>query len=379
MITGACLTLALLVSAGSACAKSSETVLHRFKGGNDGSKPLAVLLLDQSGNLYGTTSAGGAYGAGTVFRISPAGKETILYSFQGGRDGNYPEAPLIADTKGNLYGATGGGGANGYGTVFKLAADGTETVLYAFKGGSDGISPNTGLVGNARRSLYGTTFAGGGSDLNCGTVFRLDSDGTESIIYAFQGDQDGCYPAGTLLRDAKDRLYGTTQQGGLTNGMIFRLSPRGTKTVLYQFKGSTDGSWPQGAAMDASGNLYVTTLLDGAGGYGAVVKLYTTGTFIVLHDFASGSDGANPYAAPMVDSSGTVYGTTYKGGRAVCSCGTVYKIKPNGTETVLHAFHGGRDGSTPMAALIEDANGNLYGTTSAGGGYNAGIVFKITP
>jgi uncharacterized repeat protein (TIGR03803 family) len=372
-VLGTGLLLAMLAPAGTAGAKSTETVLYRFKGGSDGGTPAASLILDKKGNLYGTTSD-----PGTVFRIAPDGRETVLHYFQGGHDGETPQAPLIADTNGSLYGTTAGGGKNGYGTVFKLAADGTETVLYAFKGGSDGIRPAAGLVEDGKGTLYGTTAAGGGSDLNCGIVFKLDSGGAESIIYAFQGDQDGCNPTGTLLRDAKGKLYGTTLEGGITNGMIFRLSPRGTKTVLYQFKGSNDGRWPEGAAMDSSGNLYVTTQLDGAGGYGTVVKLYTSGTFIVLHGFASGGDGAYPNAAPIVDSSGNVYGTTLMGGRAICSCGTVFKIKRDGKETVLHAFHGGRDGSSPVAALIEDANGILYGTTSAGGGDNAGTVFKIT-
>jgi len=372
-ILGASLLLAMLASGGTACAKSTETVLHRFKGGNDGGTPTAGLILDKKGNLYGTTS-----GPGTVFRIAPDGKETVLHVFQGGHDGGSPQAGLLADAKGNLYGTTAGGGKDGHGTVFKLAPDGTETVLYAFKGGNDGTSPAAGVVEGNRGTLYGTTPYGGGSDLNCGTVFGLSADGTESILYAFQGDQDGCHPTGTLLRDAKGKLYGTTQEGGITNGMIFRLSPKGTKTVLYQFKGGNDGRYPQGLAMDGSGNLYATTFYGGANGYGGVVKLYSSGTFIILHSFANGVDGANPYAAPIVDSSGNVYGTTWMGGKATCSCGTVFKIKPNGSEAVLHAFHNGRDGASPVAALIVDANGTLYGTTSAGGGHNSGTVFKIT-
>ena len=339
---------------------------------------MAGLIADANGALYGTTSGGGN-GDGTVFRIAPDGTETVLYAFSGGKDGKSPNAGLVFDAKANLYGTTSGGGENAYGTVFKLSPDGTETVLYAFKGGRDGIYPSTGVTAARKGYRYGTTPYGGGTSCNCGTVFELAPDGTESVLYAFQGDQDGSDPNSTLLMDSRGRLYGTTLEGGITNGMIFKLSPAGVKTVLYLFKGGNDGSWPQGLAMDGKGNLYATTHYGGAVGQGTVVKLYTSGTVIVLHSFAGGDDGAEPYAAPIVDSAGNIYGTTWQGGRAVCYCGTVFKITPHGKERVLHAFRGGRDGSSPVAPLLIDASGNLYGTTSAGGGYNEGTVFKITP
>jgi uncharacterized repeat protein (TIGR03803 family) len=300
----------------------------------------------------------------------------VLYAFQGGKDGETPDAGLIADVKGNLYGTTADGGADGVGTVFELAPDGTETVLYAFRGGNDGSFPWAGLTPPNKGMRYGTTYSGG-SDCNCGTVFALTADNRESVLHAFQGDQDGAYPTGALVLDAKGKIYGTT--GGNTNGMIFRFSPAGTKTVLYQFKGGSDGRDPQGLAMDTKGNLYVTTLFDGADGGGTLVKLYTSGTFIVLHSFGSGTDGTEPYAAPVLDSTGNIYGTTWEGGGAVCSCGTAFKITPKGKESLLYSFRGGRDGASPMAPLMVDASGNIYGTTTGGGGYDAGTVFEITP
>jgi uncharacterized repeat protein (TIGR03803 family) len=383
-VLSVCLMLTVQAALDNACAKSIETVLYHFKGGTDGGVPEAALTIDANGNLYGTTAQGGnmgcdeGLGCGTVFTIPKGGKEVVLHAFQGGKDGEFPKGQLIADAKGNFYGTTEGGGADGFGTVFKLAPDGTETLLYAFRGGNDGSAPMGGLTPPGKKLRYGTTYAGG-SDCNCGTVFALSADNKETVLHAFQGDQDGAYPSGTLLIDNDGRIFGTTGEGGITNGMIFRLSPKGVKTVLYQFKGGSDGRGPQGLAMDSKGSLYTTTLFDGADGGGTLVKLYSSGTFVVLHSFGTGTDGTEPYSAPVLDNAGNIYGTTWQGGSAVCSCGTAFKTTPKGKETIIHSFRGGHDGSSPMASLIVDASGNLYGTTTGGGGYNAGTVFEITP
>jgi uncharacterized repeat protein (TIGR03803 family) len=216
--------------------------LYAFQGGSDGWMPLGVLIADQSGNLYGTTSEGGnggascpdgSYGCGTVFKIAPDGTETQLYAFRGGsQDGSAPYAGLVADAAGNFYGTTGGGGScsfdqNGCGTVFKLAPDGTETLLHKFSGGSDGTGPEAGLIIDKKGDLYGTTSWGGSAhcgNTGCGTVFEITAKGEEKVLYAFQSSRGRYPPWGSLLLGAHGDLYGTTNEGGDdNNGVVFRF------------------------------------------------------------------------------------------------------------------------------------------------------------
>ena len=256
-------------------------MLYSFTG-SDGSEPFAGLIADSSGNLYGTTQSGGASGGhGVVFKLSPSGTETVLHTFTGGSDGGIPRAGLIADTGGNLYGTTAGGGASNAGTVFKLSPSGTETVLYSFTG-SDGSGPFAGLIADSSGNLYGTTQSGGASGGH-GVVFKLSPGGTETVLYSFTGGSDGGTPRAGLIADSSGNLYGTTQFGGpgcggVGCGVVFKLSPSGTETVLYSFTGS-DGSGPfPGLIADSSGNLYGTTLSGGAsGGHGVVFKLTGAG------------------------------------------------------------------------------------------------------
>jgi len=270
----------------------TESLLHDFKGGKDGAFPLAPLITDASGNLYGTTGSGGldcngtGEGCGTVFKITPKGKLTVLYAFTGGSDGIYPAAGLLFDKAGNIYGTTANGGSNcddtgqGCGTVFRLAPDGTETVLYAFAGASSGANPAAGVIMDGKGALYGTTNNGGvncdGSGPGCGTVFKLAADGKESVLHIFQGGDDGAYPKDTPLMDAAGRLYGTTVEGGGANdgGVVFALKPGGKETILYAFSGGNDGGGPfAGLITDGSGNLYGTTYIGGADGDGTVFEL----------------------------------------------------------------------------------------------------------
>lgn len=208
----------------------NETVLYSFTGGADGGFPEAGLVLDAAGNLYGTTESGGdtscgpPSGCGTVFKVDKAGNETVLHAFAGGTDGSTPLAGLVRDAVGDLYGTTVSGGSGGTscggcGTVFKVDRSGTETVLYSFAGDPDGASPEGGLIQDGEGNLYGTT-AGGGANFN-GTVFKLDKTGIETILYNFAGQADGTGPAGTLARDAAGILYGTTSGGGGINGTEF--------------------------------------------------------------------------------------------------------------------------------------------------------------
>jgi uncharacterized repeat protein (TIGR03803 family) len=369
------------------------TVLHSFKGGTDGESPNGSVLRDTAGNLYGTTAQGGTFNFGTVFKLDTTSRETVLYSFTGGADGATPLAGLIRDADGNLYGTTEAGGdltcnsGIGCGTVFKLDTTGEETVLHSFTG-KDGTSPIAGVIRDAAGNFYGTTPQGG--PFSSGTVFKLDKTGKETVLYTFTGGgggTDGFYPDGALIRDAAGDLYGTTQLGGnYSFGTVFKLDSAGKETVLYRFRGGSSGDQPVGGViMDKAGNLYGATE---GGGYffdGTVFKLNPVGNKTVLYNFASGTDGSLPVAGVIADTAGNLYGTTQYGGTS--NLGTVFKLDKTGKETVLYSFTGGADGAAPVAGLVRDAAGNLYGTAYFGGDSGSlcsvvggcGIVFKITP
>jgi uncharacterized repeat protein (TIGR03803 family) len=329
----------------------------------------------QQACFYGTTLGGGAYGYGTVFKLDPEGNETVLYSFAGSpTDGADPFAGLVMDRTGNLYGAAERGGAYGYGTVFKLSPSGHETVLHSFGAGTDGQSPYAGLIMDNAGNLYGTTEGGGA--YGYGTVFKLDSKGKETVLYSFGAGSDGEYPEASLLMDGAGNLYSTTALGGAYgNGTVFKLSPSGDETVLLSFTGS-DGDLPQaGLAVDRAGNLYGTTVFGGAYDFGTVFKLSPSGKETVLLNF-TGSDGQYPEASLVTDGAGNLYSTTSLGG--AYGFGTVFKLSPSGNETVLHSFAGNPDGYSPYDNLVIDTAGNLYGTTYTGGAYGYGAVFKLS-
>ena len=354
------------------------TLLYSFKGGTDGDAPVAGLLRDAAGNLYGTTFYGGTSSNGTVFKLDATGTETVLYSFTGGADGGNPQGGLIRDAAGNFYGTTYYGGIPTCqcGTVFKLDTTGTETVLHSFTG-TDGASPQAGLLRDASGNLYGTTSNGGA--VYDGTVFKVDTTGAETVLHSFAGGNDGWGPHAGLLRDAAGNLYGTTPYGGLPgSGTVFKLDSTGAKTVLHNFFDHPDGKSPwAGLVGDAAGELYGTTQYGGTYGKGTVFKLDKAGRGTMLHSF-SGPDGATPSAGLILDRAGNLYGTTYAGGAS--DEGTVFKLDTAGNLTLLHAFHGGRgDGMNPQAGLVRDAAGNLYGTTPSGGAFNKGTVFKLSP
>jgi len=356
-------------------ATPTETVLYPFAGGTDGAHP-AGLVLGADGNLYGITVNGGTSNDGTVFKITPAGTESVLYSFAGGMDGTYP-AGLVLGASGNLYGTTNGGGASNDGTVFKITPAGTESVLYSFAGGTDGAHPGAGLVLGANGDLYGTTIVGGAS--NDGTVFRITSAGTESVLYSFAGGTDGAHPRAGLVMDASGNLYGTTNKGGTSNdGTVFKITPAGTKSVLHSFAGGTDGAHPYaGLVLGANGDLYGTTNGGETSGLGTVFKITPDGTESVLHSFnlspGERTDGAFPASRLVLGAGGNLYGTTIAGGAS--GRGTVFKITPAGIETVLYSFT--TDGNEPIG-LVLGAGGDLYGITVNGGASGHGTVFKIT-
>ncbi len=358
-----------------------ETVLYSFTGGADGGSPQAGVTLDSAGNIYGTTSAGGGKaGAGVVFKLDPSGHETVLYAFTGGADGSAPYAGVIRDASGNLYGTTRYGGAMGLGTVYKLDTSGHETALYSFKGGTDGYGPMSGLVLDPAGNLYGTMATANGC--NCsGIVYKVDPSGNQTILYSFTDAVHGGFPSGGLIIDAAGNLYGTASFGGIigslvASGVVYRVSPSGQETVLYTFSGGADGGGPYGGVIaDAAGNLYGTAGGgQGTGSTGLIFKLDTSGHETVLYSFTSAANGAGPSGGLLLGPAGQIYGTTHSGGAA--AAGTVFAVA-NGNETVLCNFSSEADGYNPNAGLTSDPAGNFYGTTLYGGTGNAGVVFKL--
>jgi len=381
---------------------ASETVLHSFAGGSDGATPYAALIQGSDGNFYGTTELGGSnsscsasislHGCGTVFKVTPAGVETVLYSFAGGSDGANPHAGLIQGSDGDFYGTTGHGGVNsscsasqyasGCGTVFKVTPAGVETVLYSFAGGSDGSDPDAALIQGSDGNFYGTTGYGGSNSsctgtvlVGCGTVFKVTPAGVETVLHSFTGGGDGGVPDG-LIQGSDGNFYGTTADGGSNSicsasvsvygcGTVFKVTPAGVETVLYSFTGVGDGIGPTGLIQGSDGNFYGTTSDGGSSliSNGAVFKVTPAGVETVLYSFFA-NDGADPGAALIQGSDGNFYGTTELGGST--GVGTLFKITPAGVETMLYSFTGGGDGGVPNG-LIQGSDGNLYGTTEIGG------------
>lgn len=318
-------------------------VLHTFTGGSvgstDGGGPAARVIFGPNGTLYGSTTFGGNANGGVVYNLGPRSpfiKENILHSFTGGNDGSRPSGDLLFDQTGNIYGTASFGGATFNGVVFELTPSGsgfTEDVLYTFTGGNDGALPSSGVISDAAGNLYGT--AGSGGAFGFGTVFELTGSGpsrTEQTLYSFQDGSDGGSPSGGLILDALGNLYGTTSTGGAGGGgTVFKLTPSGggsfTFTLLFSFAGS--GGPAATLTMDAAGNIYGTTTNDGAFGQGSVFKLTPSGggfTFTSLHDFTGGTDGGRPFSNVIFDAAGNLYGTTLQGGAD--AAGVVFEITP---------------------------------------------------
>ena len=386
----------------------------------DGGKYPQAPLIDVGGILYGTTNNGGAFrgrktchaGCGTVFSITTSGVVKVLHSFGNAQDGQYPAEAALVDVGGTLYGTTSAGGAFGGGTVFSVTTDGVENVLHSFGAQGDGVDPIGGSLLEVRGTLYGTTWSGGayGSQTcpasiepaGCGTVFSITTSGTEKVLHSFGNGDDAQHPwAGLVHFGTGTTLYGTTFFGGIHRtcynppegigcGTVFSITTRGTEKVLHSFGKGRDGKYPQARLLPVHGVLYGTTKEGGSRlSSGTVFVITTDGVEKILYRFApygGSSDAANPIAG-LIDVKGTLYGTTYFGGG--CQEGTVYSVTTAGVEKVLHAFCNGiDDGSTPWAGLV-NLNGLLYGTTWLGGGHpihcghhghptGCGTVYSIT-
>jgi uncharacterized repeat protein (TIGR03803 family) len=362
----------------------SETVIHSFAGGASGTEPLfSGVIRDRAGNFYGTTYSGGAFNLGTVFKVDNNGNATVLHSFTGGSDGATPYAGLVRDAAGHMYGTTYNGGlklaacALGCGVVFEIDLGGHEKVLHQFSSGTDGAFPVGGLILDTAGDLYGATESGG--TYNFGMVFKIDSKGIETVVHYFAGAPEGQFPFGRLVRDSAGNFYGTTSGGGAGFGTVYKMTAAGQLTVLHSFAGGSDGATPEaGVLLEKNGDLYGTTYLGGANNVGTVYKVDATGNETVLHTF-DGSDGSYPESALVHDPAGNLFGTTVQGGTGGFLGGTVFKITPDGMLTSIYDFTGGVDGGGPAGSLMIDRNGNLYGTTAAGGSSGHGTVFKLTP
>jgi len=366
-------------------------VLHEFNGQSDGALPEGALLRDAAGNLFGTTFAGGELGEGTVYKIDTTGAETVLFTFSAFESGSNPASPLIQDQSGNLVGIA-DEGPGGAGIVYKLSPLGDQTLLFSFQGGTgrNARVPSGGLFLDKSGNIFGTTLFGGNGtcQFGCGTIYRLDTAGTLRVLHSFSGGSDGSKPFGPLVRDAAGNLYGVAKSGGDLScpefpqsgcGTVFKLTPNGVFTVLHRFHGGTNGATPQaGLLLDAARNLFGAAAAGGFSENGLVFKISSTGTYTVLHRF-TGKDGKTPNGGLVSDPAGNLFGTAQSGG--VDGLGTAFEMTASGQVRVLHTFTGDLDGAFPLAGLIRDANGNLFGTAVKNfliDQFN-GDVFEITP
>jgi uncharacterized repeat protein (TIGR03803 family) len=402
--------------AGSRAFAQQEKLLHSFNGPGDAGSPGGGLIFDKAGNLYGIGTSGGVYGYGAVYELSPNGKERVLYSFNpAAGDGGNPMGGLIFDATGNLYGTTYAGGSGFAGTVFELTPHGNglweERILHNFKlNPPDGSYPSAGLIFDAAGNLYGTTAKGGSGPcmngrflVGCGAVYELSPKAggvwAGKIIYSFNGAyEDGENPIASLIVDSAGNLYGTTIGGGsggpINSGTVFELSPNGsggwTEAVLYNFSNAgTDGYNPGSSlVLDSAGNLYSTTNTGGLYDFGTLFELSPSGggswTETILHNFGGSGDGRIPQGGVIFDASGNLYGTADSDGdnSKGPNYGMVYEMTPAAgggwTENILFTFDG-KDGYEPEFGVVLDGKGNLYGTTQYGGAYSAGNAFEIVP
>ena len=381
-------------------------VLYTFSGGADGGSPSGSLIEDAKGNLYGTAELGGDLscappgGCGTVFELTTAGKFVVLHTFEGGTDGASPYAALLMDATGNLYGTTSAGGGakgcfgNGCGTVFKIDPTGTETVLYRFQGKTDGGLPYSTLIMDTAGNFYGTTLEGG--DLSCGlgssgcgTVFKLTKAGKETVLYSFKGSTDGAYPGNeSLVMDSTGNLYGTASKGGDLScnppngcGTVFKLTKTRKQTVLHAFTGSSDGSFPESGVILVNGVLYGTAVAGGKYNLGTVYSISLAGDmlknplagdgFTDLHDFKGGpKDGSDP-SGVLAYMGSQLFFLTMTGGKL--NYGALCSLFLGGTESVAYSFNYTVTGGSPGGGLLFDTvRGGFVFPLSQGGPESAG-------
>jgi uncharacterized repeat protein (TIGR03803 family) len=346
--------------------------LANFTGTNGTSPLFGTLVQGTDGNLYGTTSAGGAHGQGTVFKVTPAGTLTTLYNFCAKSrcaDGSAPYGGLVLGTDGNFYGTTEAGGSNRDGTVFKITSQGTLTTLHSFTS-RDGANPYATLVQATNGNFYGTTESGGAHIL--GTVFKITPAGTLTTLHSFNST-DGSSPEAALIQTSDGTFYSTTYNGGTEGyGTVFKMTSAGALTTLHVFNDTDGRSITSGLIQASDGNFYGATTLGGSIGYGTVFTITPGGTVTILHNFNS-TDGASPNQM-VLGTDGNLYGTTISGGANID--GTLFEITPQGAFSTLHNFTGS-DGADSFAGLLQATDGKFYGTTRVGGSKNDGTIFRL--
>ena len=367
--------------------------LHAFGGGNDGKKP-SRLALGRDGNLYGTTEFGGSQHAGSVFMVAANGLVTNLVAF-GGTNGFGPCGGVVQGPDGNFYGTTQFGGTNELGNVFMMTPvrtnffnngngnfgyylGSTLSNVYSFTGGTDGNTPVASLIRGADGYLYGTTEFGGA--LGDGNVFKISTNGLITNIYSFTNGMDGGFPTNALMQAVDGNFYGVTENGGSQSvGSVFRLTPAGVFSTVYSFTGGTDGKFPNGPLVQgADGSLYGTTQHSSIGRfifYGVLFKVTTNGAYTLLYTL-NFNDGHYPSAGMILGSNSLFYGTAEFGGNGNNN-GFVFSTTAGGTMTSLVNFDGFDDGANPETPVVQGADGDLYGTTSAGGQSGDGTVFRL--
>lgn len=363
--------LVMLLFACSAALAGTPQTIYSFTSTPDGRYPIGGVVRTADGSLYGTTYYGGTYDLGTVYKISPSGQESILHSFAGGADGAKPAAALFLGQQGELYGTTEYGGTgtctssqgNGCGTVFQVDPGGSVSILYSFKGGSDGYIPNAGVIQVANGDLYGTTNAGGA--YNSGTVFHLTLNGVETLLHTFNYSVEGAFPGG-LVEGNDGNFYATY---GSYLGGVFRITPDGVLTMLHAFGGGpNDAAFPTGSlTQDDAGNFYGTAPYGGEYGLGAIFSITPTGQESLVYSFSGGSDGERPNSALLLEG-GALYGITPQGGNN--GYGTIFSVTLAGVESSLYAYPDCEDDNTQQGvgiAMIDSGQaGVAYGVTSGG-------------
>lgn len=363
------------------CVTSGEKPLYAFSGAADGSYPDSGLTEGLDGNLYGTTIRGGASDVGTVYRLTPDGRHTVIYSFTNGpADGQNPASGLELADDGTFYATTTAGGQYGQGTFFRITTAGQLTTLFSFGGPGIGAKPQ-GITLMQDGNFYGTTSYGGANNL--GTVYRITPAGAHTVLYSFAPGGDARVPVAGLSPYAVDgMLYGVTHYGGANNlGAIFRIATDGAGyAVLHSFAGGTaDGEYPGNKLRQApDGYLYGTTGSGGAYGLGTVFKYSpATGQSLVRSFAGAPNDGSAPSSRLRLGEDGYLYGVTFYGGRF--DYGSFFRLATTGEYRLLYSFSGGAGGQSPSSSLLTGSDGYFYGTTVTGGPSNNGTIYKILP
>jgi len=347
-----------------------QQTIYSFTGAAGGGHPNG-LTRGLNGTLFGTTQAGGVDGSGTVFFIDTNGVPQTLYSFTGTNDGKHPNGDLLQQANGALLGTTFGGGSNGFGTIFRLETNNLLTKLFDFDH-TNGVLPTAGLTKTADGSPYGTSYEGG--IFHFGTLFRLDTNGAYSVQVPFDST-NGAFPHCKLTLGSDGQLYGTTYKGGrFGSGTVFTMTPGGPLTTLASFDG-TNGAFPMASlSQGTDGSFCGVTSSGGTFGLGTVFRVTRAGVLSNVYSFAGPVDGSHPQATPLLSSDGNFYGTTSDGG--TFGLGTIFRLTPGGALTTIAQFDG-FNGANPEAPLTEAEDGSLYGMTQNGGPNNQGVIFRL--